>query len=479
MKIIKKLSAFLFVIVICAALCAPAFASETDSTTVEDEIMLISDTSESSYETDPTATTSSGQTGTTDAAQSAIDTQSTVTPTPSASQTITPIGTTSSKISVSAFNFDYVTETRYRLSWTIQNCPTNVYVRLYVTTAASGELSGTELGAMETGANGMMYVDLPDMDCGYYHFAIQVIPTDSDAIFAYSSESFFHTNSDRAEELTGVIAGMENGKVYALWDGGEPAEIYVYDADTKGLISSAAYTVSPAEIKIPSDVKNVEVGVASYSYSSGRFTPIACSEVKSSTVNVTYPEGDVTTDALMPIKIEAPNRTIKVFVNGKEDTADEKVGDANIALSEGENQVCVFMTDSKGSTIVRSKNITLDTIPPAITLIDDLTEYTTTDDAIYIKGSVEEDAELLCDGTEASKVGEYFCIRKSLNIGMNTIRLSAKDAAGNESSYVMKITRTFWTSENKLMIPIAVAALIILVFEIYMLFIRGRGKNKQ
>jgi len=111
-----------------------------------------------------------------------------------------------------------------------------------------------------------------------------------------------------------------------------------------------------------------------------------------------------------------------------------------VALSEGTNTLSAAATDTAGNTATLTRTVTLDTVPPALAVTTPRDGLFSLQEVISATGSTEVGASVIVSGTIAgvdSSSGE-FNGWLLLQPGVNTIPVSATDAAGNTTT----VTRT-------------------------------------
>ncbi|MGP8110289.1 MAG: Ig-like domain-containing protein [Thermoplasmata archaeon] len=117
-------------------------------------------------------------------------------------------------------------------------------------------------------------------------------------------------------------------------------------------------------------------------------------------------------------------------------------GDFSVALplQEGLNTITAIATDAAGNTATTSVLVTLDTIPPTLTLTSPtagLTNHT----AVVVSGSTDPGVTLTVDGTPVTVgISGAFTTTLTLSNGPHTVVVNATDAAGNQASDSVVVT---------------------------------------
>lgn len=140
----------------------------------------------------------------------------------------------------------------------------------------------------------------------------------------------------------------------------------------------------------------------------------------------------------------ASNQEIQVSVNGQtERVVLNGSGEKWIPLQEGHNIVEVAYTDTANIHWSLSREIYLDLTPPLIEMLENFNGMTTTSDRYIITGQTDPNATLVFNDLEEVPVdGGYFTYDLKLAIGANPIQFTAKDPAGNTSSWQGVIHRS-------------------------------------
>jgi hypothetical protein len=102
----------------------------------------------------------------------------------------------------------------------------------------------------------------------------------------------------------------------------------------------------------------------------------------------------------------------------------------NIMLKEGQNEILVRASDDIESKEELQK-VTLDTVPPVITLHDPGTLVDVTQS--ILRGTSSEEAKIEVNGIKAELIGLNWQLNIEVKYGKNILTIKAKDMAGNES----------------------------------------------
>jgi hypothetical protein len=147
--------------------------------------------------------------------------------------------------------------------------------------------------------------------------------------------------------------------------------------------------------------------------------------------------------------VNDPNATIQV--NGVPAPNNGGRFTVAIPLSEGNNTVTAVATTAGGATSSTSVLVNLDTTPPRVAILSPLDGDQTTEERIDVVGNVNDivvgtvnhqQARVTVNGTEAEVANRSFVARSiSLQPGMNTIQVIARDRVGNAFTTSVKVNR--------------------------------------
>lgn len=133
-----------------------------------------------------------------------------------------------------------------------------------------------------------------------------------------------------------------------------------------------------------------------------------------------------------------------VSVNGVAATVTDLAYSASgVPLIEGANVITATATRADGFTGRDSVAVTLDTTPPAITLMAPSDGAVLADPTVEVTGSVDDpSATVTVNGSPVALTGGQFSAAISLTIGPNTIEVAAEDTLGNGSTVTIQVTYT-------------------------------------
>ena len=151
-------------------------------------------------------------------------------------------------------------------------------------------------------------------------------------------------------------------------------------------------------------------------------------------------ENSVTTAAQVNISgtfTDASPTTITV--NGVAATINGTTFSATVALNEGVNGLSVVAVDAAGNQTTASRNITRDTIQPAIVVLFPADGAATSNTEIDVAGTVTDATAttVTVNNVQTPLSGNNFSRVVQLSEGANVLRVKAIDAAGNQSESVI------------------------------------------
>ncbi len=132
-----------------------------------------------------------------------------------------------------------------------------------------------------------------------------------------------------------------------------------------------------------------------------------------------------------------------VTVDGVPVLSSEGIIDERVSLLEGENEIEVIAVDSAGNRQEYRILVFRDTVPPALSVNLPQTKLTTQLGAYPVAGNVEGAVHLLVNDKPVA-VDAYgdFSILLPLNMGDNTLTITATDSAGNTATSIHTLERT-------------------------------------
>jgi Glucodextranase, domain B/Bacterial Ig-like domain len=254
---------------------------------------------------------------------------------------------------------------------------------------------------------------------------------------------------------------------------------------TIAITSPAAGSVYESQTTVSGTVSDAVSGVASVScngaaaqFSGGTFTCVvtlstgagaisatgvdAAGNSAATSVNVTLVPAPVVT-ITSPANLSFTNLT-PVTVSGTVDNSADTVTingiaafpsggtfSAQVPLTEGINTLTALATNAGGNQGTASVNVTLDTMPPHLTIDYPTNQSVTTAASVTVTGTVndivvgtvnDQNATVTVNGTAAQVANRSYSLANvPLSLGVNTIQAIAKDEAGNATTTTITVTR--------------------------------------
>lgn len=127
------------------------------------------------------------------------------------------------------------------------------------------------------------------------------------------------------------------------------------------------------------------------------------------------------------------NNNVTVGTDGKFSTT--------VSLVEGGNTLTVSAKDSLNNETTVTRNVTLDTTPPALTLTSPVDGLLTNQENVTVEGTTESGATVAVNGNAVTVDAQgRFSASIKLSLGENTVTVETKDALGNAVSKSVKAT---------------------------------------
>ena len=175
------------------------------------------------------------------------------------------------------------------------------------------------------------------------------------------------------------------------------------------------------------------------------------------------------------------NSTFDAYLGEQKILEGEKEsGMYRVNLEDGDNTVSFVVTDGTGNAAEFSKDIYVDTIPPQLSVSEDINGKVVTEGSIYLNGYTEAGAVLTLNGEPVELTQNYFNKKITLSGGENTITLIAEDAVGNQSVYSATVTYESGKTVKRIFEYIALGGLFLVLLILYIIvFVKGRKRRKQ
>jgi hypothetical protein len=156
---------------------------------------------------------------------------------------------------------------------------------------------------------------------------------------------------------------------------------------------------------------------------------------------------------LSPITVSGTvdNFADTVTINGISAVPSGGTFSAQVPLTEGINTLTALATNAGGNQGMASINVTLDTMPPHLTIDYPANQSVTTAASVTVTGTVndivvgtvnDQNAQVTVNGTAAQVANRSYSLANvPLSLGVNTIQAIAKDEAGNATTTTITVTR--------------------------------------
>lgn len=147
-----------------------------------------------------------------------------------------------------------------------------------------------------------------------------------------------------------------------------------------------------------------------------------------------------------------------------------------IPLSEGKNDLLVYVVDEKGNMRSTTGSVILDSIKPALTLNMEYDGAKTYNDVCYIEGTIKDyDTFTINEVVPVVSGDGSFKAEYRLNDGNNVLNIRATDIAGNETLYVANIEKVVKEPINVNLIILIGGGVILLIVVIILLIKKKNG----
>jgi hypothetical protein len=158
------------------------------------------------------------------------------------------------------------------------------------------------------------------------------------------------------------------------------------------------------------------------------------------TIDVTSPKDELLTKVGHVTVLGTVEDCAKVNVNGKPVTYIGNEFAYDVTLKEGKNVILVEATDDVNNKATVSLIVNLDSIPPILTLNEPKDGVTVNKAEINIDGTTETDAAVTVAGKKVTNANGGYITKYTLVEGLNEIKVSATDLAGNIVNITVKVT---------------------------------------
>ena len=364
----------------------------------------------------------------------------------------------------------------------ITDSPDEIYVEIFADTDSEG-FDGTCVYSEYMDKKGTVSFDLDSLSSGEYHFYIRV---SVDGIYqrAYSDGFVSYQNPNDSQKVDGVKGGTYNDGYYISWNAAEDEAytVLVWD-EAHNLIKEEAVGATDAYYgDYAEDASKVYLAVVRANESCMYDLITADSAVKVSADVAFDTDSDMTKNSFINATVTLDtNSTFDAYLGEQKILEGEKEsGMYRVNLEDGDNTVSFVVTDGTGNAAEFSKDIYVDTVPPQLSVSEDINGKVVTESNIYLNGYTEAGAVLTLNGEPVELIQNYFNRKITLASGENTITLIAEDAVGNQSVYSATVTYESGKTVKRIFEYIALVGLfLVLLFLYIVVFVKGRKRRKQ
>ena len=330
-------------------------------------------------------------------------------------------------------------DTNYQASYQVSESPETVDIEIYADTDGENFDGTMVYSAGYVTPSGQVNIDMSGLKSGEYHFYL-IVKNQGAFKRAYADEILSYQNPNVTDKVQNVKAGKYNDGYYISWNcegDGDLFDVYIFDSsnnllDTQNVMGEGFYYG-----EFPDDIDKLNLAVV-YSERDCNYDKIEVSkdtkfngsvkfDVKENYTNHSYIVADVSLEG---------KSTFDAYLNDElEIEKKSEDGKYKINLEDGDNEVIFKVTDEAGNIKEFSKDIYVDTVPPALSVENDVDGVTTNKKYIYISGYSESGAKLTLNDKKIKMEKGYFSYKVELNYGTNKLNLVAEDMAGNKSAY--------------------------------------------
>lgn len=158
-------------------------------------------------------------------------------------------------------------------------------------------------------------------------------------------------------------------------------------------------------------------------------------------LTVTSPAGNSITNQPSTMVSGTTEDDAKVTINGASVTASGGAFSSPYTLTEGTNMLTVVAMDAAGNKTTQSVQVTLDSLPPMLTVTYPMDNFISNSPSVTLTGITDAGAKVTVGSTQTdADAGGNFTVMLVLTDGDNTISIKAVDKAGNIATAMKKVT---------------------------------------
>lgn len=254
-----------------------------------------------------------------------------------------------------------------------------------------------------------------------------------------------------ARDIAGLKYYLKENFLIVEWSDANigKVNINVSNASNYQLLDKATVNDGYYEFEIPSDVSelllsivpatsaNIDSAISKYTISA-EYIPNA---------EVLFEDVKYTNQLTTPVSVTLNgDYSLSVVVNEEEVASTEMLSagtyDYDIPISEGINEILVYVIDTSGNMKSYPYTVILDSVKPTLILNMDYNGAKTYDESCLIEGTVQDYDSFTVNGIEPDvSISGAFEAQLDLKVGNNELLIVARDEAGNETSYSANIIR--------------------------------------
>ncbi|MDD5017405.1 MAG: hypothetical protein PHO15_04820 [Eubacteriales bacterium] len=229
-------------------------------------------------------------------------------------------------------------------------------------------------------------------------------------------------------EITGYLAVLygEDGSVaHSVSLGADQTEALL-PLFAEGMVKAAVSSVREPVCGLPSSVSvNTAVTLSSII----GFDLPEMPEAAGGYVELAYDTGGASVPLTIDIDGEQDLRTLS------------GAGMLRLAVHNGTNRITISAEEEDGIWVSQSKKWMIDLIPPALRIYEDWDAIVTAEESVLLAGNVDN-ADVTVNGSTVQVASNgNFSLEVPLEIGVNLLNITARDASGNTTVYEARVTR--------------------------------------
>ena len=392
------------------------------------------------------------------------------------------IGEVPDSLVISKFEISEKGTGSVKVNYKITDCPDELYVEVFADTDSEG-FDGTCVYSDNMEKSGSFTFDLDQLPSGEYHFYIRV---SVDGVYqrAYSDAFISYQNPEDVEKVSGVKGGTYNDGYYISWKASneEAYTVRVYDEAHNLIREEEQGTTDFYYDDFTGDASKVYLAVIRTDENCRYELVSADAAVKADADVVFDTDADRTKSSFIQATVTMQDKnTFDAYLGDERILTDEKEnGMYRVNLKDGDNTVTFVITDPAGNTVEYSQEIYVDTVPPQLSISEDVDGKVVTENTIYLNGYTEAGASLTLNGEPVELTQSYFHKKVSLANGENTLELIAEDAVENQSVYRAVVTYEAAKTVKRVFEYVILGGLVLVLLILYIIvFVKGRKRRKQ